>query len=48
MKLCFEELSGKAWSMRQHHIPQNIFLKALGNYNTFALLTAGFYTFDMS
>ena len=41
-----EEISGKAWSMWQHHIP---LYKALSNYNfTLTLLTAGFFNFDRS
>ena len=49
MEPCHEELSVKAWSMLQHHIPPKHFLlKALKNYQTFALLTAGFFTFDRS
>ena len=38
----------KVWSMWQHHIPlKHYLLKTLSNCQTFALLTVGFFTFNV-
>ena len=44
-----EELSSNAWSVWQRYMnSKHLLLKALSYCQTFVLLTAGFFTFDMS